>query len=187
MPTRLRTQHGVSMIESLVALLVLAIGIMGLAGLQTRSLIETRLTNARANALLLANDLTERMRLNRAAALGDAPYTTNANTWNDALPAVPDGTCRDNPCTPAQLRDMDLREWRILVTQLLPGGQARIEAPVNDQIRVTFRWRNTLRGSEFAAPDESDRLTAPMAVAVGGCQSEEDRRNWVCHQVFIRP
>jgi type IV pilus assembly protein PilV len=174
-------QTGVSMIESLVAILVLAIGVMGLAGLQARSLVETRLTNARANALLLANDLAERMRLNRDAALGAAPYTIG---WDVDPPEV---NCIANSCTPAQLRDFDLREWRIQVRQLLPSGQAQIEAPVNNQVRVTFRWRNNVRGAEFGAADEQANLMGPLTVPIGGCQSVNDQRDWICHQVFIRP
>ena len=169
-------QRGISMIESLVAILVLAIGVMGLAGLQTRSLVETRLSNARANALLLANDLAERMRLNRDAALGAAPYTLD---WTDK-PTTANCIGTTAACTAEQLRDFDLAEWRSMVTQLLPGGQARIEAPNNGQIRITFRWRNTAKAEEGS--DISDN---PLIVpGVDACANLTD---WICHQVFVRP
>ena len=178
-------QRGVSMIESLVALLVLAIGVLGLAGLQTRSLVETRHTNARANALMLANDLAERMRLNRDQAI----ITDNSNPYlrdfEQSIAAGP--TCTTKACTPAELGQFDRDEWSRSVRQLLPGGQARVEAPANNQIRVTFRWRNNIKGAEFGATDGTDALMAPLVVPIDGCQSATDQRNWICHQVFIRP
>jgi len=180
-------QTGVSMIESLVAILVLAIGVMGLAGLQTRSLVETRLTNARANALLLANDLSERMRLNRTAALSAASTDRYDLIFGGSITGSPPD-CVANTCTANNLRAFDLNEWTRNLRQLLPGGEARIDPPnAAGQIRITFRWRNNVQGSEFGAADVSDDLTAPLTVPIDGCQSPQDRRDWLCHQVFISP
>lgn len=184
---RLHTQTGVSMIESLVAILVLAIGVMGLAGLQTRSLVETRLTNARANALLLANDLSERMRLNRAAALSSVSTDRYDLAFGSSIAGSPPD-CIANTCTSNNLRTFDLNEWTRNLRQLLPGGEARIDPPsAAGQIRITFRWRNNVRGSEFGADDTTAELTAPLAIPIEGCQSPEDRRDWLCHQVVISP
>lgn len=187
-------QTGVSMIESLVAILVLAIGVMGLAGLQARSLVETRLTNARANALLLANDLAERMRLNRNAAvstnLADR-YDLNfggTGCGTNICSDIVRNSCVNGVCSPRDLRTFDLADWTLQVRQLLPGGQARIDVPTaSGQIRVTFRWRNNVRGAEFGAADEQANLMAPLTVPIDGCQSADDQRDWICHQVFIRP
>ena len=60
-PTCARHQRGLSLIESLVALLVLALGIMGLAGVQARMVTETRISNSRAMAVSLIDDLTKRI------------------------------------------------------------------------------------------------------------------------------
>jgi len=188
------TQSGVSMIESLVAILVLAIGVMGLAGLQARSLVETRLTNARANALMLANDLAERMRLNRAAATStvqtdryDLVFGETGCGTNPCSDLVRN-SCVNGVCGPGNLRTFDLADWTQQVRQLLPGGQARIDAPTpSGQIRVTFRWRNNVRGAEFGATDDQANLMGPMTVPIAGCQSAGDQRDWICHQVFIRP
>lgn len=186
--SRRHTQSGVSMIESLVAILVLAIGVMGLAGLQARSLVETRLTNARANALLLANDLAERMRLNRAAATSTDP----SNRYDLAFGEIFNPRdCVAGACDAVALRTFDLAEWTRQVRQLLPGGQARIDAPTTSgQIRVTFRWRNNVRGAEFDLTDNTAELTEPLLRSIsGGCQTDQETRDgvWMCHQVFIRP
>ena len=178
-----RLQRGVSMIESLVAILVLAIGVMGLAGLQTRSLVETRLTNARANALLLANDLAERMRLNRTAATSTNAAQQYTTTFaNRVTPSV---NCVTNACGPSDLRNFDLAEWQMNVQQLLPSGQAQVFSPAADgQIRILFRWRNNAAAQADGTVDAN--LTAPFVI--DGCYDA----NWTtsnaqCHQVFIRP
>ena len=57
-------QRGIAMIEALIALLVLSLGVLGLARLQMSALTESRNTNARAVAVQLANDLAERMQSN---------------------------------------------------------------------------------------------------------------------------
>jgi type IV pilus assembly protein PilV len=178
-----RLQRGVSMIESLVAILVLAIGVMGLAGLQTRSLVETRLTNARANALLLANDLAERMRLNRTAASGTDAAQQYTTTFTNLVTASTN--CVATACGPSALRNFDLAEWQMNVRQLLPGGQAQVFAPSADgQIRILFRWRNNAAAQADGTVDAS--MTTPFEI--DGCYDANwNASNSQCHQVFIRP
>jgi type IV pilus assembly protein PilV len=60
-------QRGITLVEALVALLVLALGILGLAVVQGRTLVETRTANSRATAIRLISDLSERVRLNYMA------------------------------------------------------------------------------------------------------------------------
>ena len=79
----LQRQRGLTLLESLAALVVLALGILGLLAAQTRMLVETRTTNSRATAIRQIVDLGERIKLNRAAALAD-----NYNVENlEAAPA----------------------------------------------------------------------------------------------------
>lgn len=175
-------ESGVALVEALVAMVVLAVGVMGLAALQTRNLVDTRTGVARANAVMLANDLAERMRLNRSAALADSAVTRYDREWNtDATStAVPD--CLTAACDAADVRSFDLAEWYIALRQLLPSGDARIDAPdAAGHIRVTFRWRNNPHASL------STEATAPLSIPIDGCQSESDQADWICHQVFIRP
>lgn len=180
----IQNQRGVSMIESLVAILVLAIGVMGLAGLQTRSLVETRLTNARANALLLANDLAERMRLNRDQALRTDAANPYFLTFGQNIPSPQ--SCVNNLCNPEQLAQFDRWEWSSSLRQLLPGGEAQVAtvAGSTGQLRVTFRWRNNVAST---SDTQTAQLMSPLTVDIDGCRSDGDQRDWICHQVFIRP
>ena len=76
---------GFGMIEILVSLLVLAIGLLGLASLQTTGLTQSSETRNRSQAILLADDMFERIRANRdsinsyaVAAPGTAPTCNSA-------------------------------------------------------------------------------------------------------------
>jgi type IV fimbrial biogenesis protein FimT len=66
-----KLQRGLSLIESLIALVVLAVGVMGLAGVQARMLVESRTANHRAVAIGFIDDLSNRMLLNRDAAMAN--------------------------------------------------------------------------------------------------------------------
>ena len=64
----LGSQRGITLLESLIAMAVLAIGLLGLAGAQIRVLAELRNTVARATAVSLIDDLAHRISLNPEAA-----------------------------------------------------------------------------------------------------------------------
>lgn len=96
----LKSQRGLSLIESLVALLVLTLGVMGLAGVQGRMLAETRTSNARAIAVGLIDDIANRMAVNRDQAMA-AGYNFG---WANAWPAGID--CTVAPCSNAQRRSL---------------------------------------------------------------------------------
>lgn len=66
---RSRTDDGFSMIEVLVAVLILAIGLLGVAGTQLLSMQQTSNANTRSTATLYAQDLIERVRSNGGTAL----------------------------------------------------------------------------------------------------------------------
>src|SRR6218665_2182419 len=98
-------QRGVSLIEALVALLVLALGIMGMAGIQTRTLVESRTTNARAFAVQLADDLLDRMQANAAIRINPPITSPYLAAWGAQAAAPVD--CFTAACTGPQLAAFD--------------------------------------------------------------------------------
>src|SRR4030095_5211790 len=64
-----RLARGTTLIETLVALLVLSIGLLGIAGMQMTSLQNNRGAHLRSQAQVLSYDIADRMRANRIAAL----------------------------------------------------------------------------------------------------------------------
>ena len=95
---------GFTLIEVLVAMLVLAVGLLGLAGLQATSLRNNQSAYNRSQATQLAYDIADRMRANIS---GKATYTA-------MLPsaATAKSTCLSTPgCSIADMATNDLYEW----------------------------------------------------------------------------
>jgi len=91
-------QSGFTLIEVLVTLLILAIGLLGLAGLQTRMLSSEMEAYQRSHALVLVQDMVNRINANRAEARADAYSGTY-------------GTESGHDCDTATVVDTDLCEW----------------------------------------------------------------------------
>lgn len=175
-----KTQSGVSLIESLVALLVLALGILGMAGLQTRTLVESRSTNARASAVDMAEDLSERIQFNIGArSLPVNPYLTGRGP----TPAAP-ADCFAVACTPAELAQMDLRQWKLSLAARLPQGDAAVFTLPNDpsQLGVLISWSDNVS----AQVTDAVAFNAPLNVATG-VPGQDCPGGLICHLVFIRP
>jgi type IV pilus assembly protein PilV len=99
--SRKTAQRGITLIESLIALLILALGVLGLAAVQARMLVETRTTNARATAVRLIADLGERIRMNAVGAQTVDAYTTKGVDFEAPDATAPD----DGACAPAVVSD----------------------------------------------------------------------------------
>ena len=103
-------QGGMSMIELLVAVLVLGIGVLGITALQMVSLQNNRAALYRAEAVQLAYDMMDRTRANPIAvpvagqAYGGVPLA--------AIPADPPALCHQAQCTEVQMVVYDLAMWK---------------------------------------------------------------------------
>ena len=110
--TQIRRLLGFSLIEALVALVVLSVGMIGIAALYGQGLGAARTALYRTIAVNLAADMADRIRANRfARAAYSAPGAPH--------PCGPGGA---TACTPAQLAAYDKLAWSALVDGELPGG-----------------------------------------------------------------
>lgn len=110
-------QKGASLIEILIAVVVISVGLLGLAGLQTSSIKSNQSSYLRSQATLLAYDLSDRMRASRDAAENGA-FNTNSN-HNDKV------------------------SWDLLLQQAMgPSAAATVDPIVgaNNQFRITITW-----------------------------------------------
>jgi type IV pilus assembly protein PilV len=116
MTPQTHTQSGFSMVEVLVALVVLSVGLLGMAGLYVTTLRSGSGSISRMQAVYLAADMADRIRANRtagatfAAGVASTAVVCNATTV----------------CTPAQMAADDLLVWNTQITQQLPGGTGAI-------------------------------------------------------------
>jgi type IV pilus assembly protein PilV len=131
-PIKRKTQRGTTLIETLVALVVLSVGLLGIAALQMTSLRNNRGAHLRSQAQVMAYDITDRMRANRTDAL--------ANAYVIALTATPTG---------AGLVLTDLQQWKNTLAAALPGGDGAIERD-GDMFRITIQWTDSLGLQTFA-------------------------------------
>jgi type IV pilus assembly protein PilV len=105
---------GISMVESLVALVVISVGMLGIAGLYLSSLQAGRSANLRVQAVNLASDLGDRIRANKS---GLVSYNMAAGGTG-----VPHACATPTACTPAFIAENDLFVWSNAVTAALPAG-----------------------------------------------------------------
>ena len=82
--------RGFTLVEALVALVVLSIGLLGVAALQLSSLQSNSSAASRSQATLLAYEVVDRMRANQSAALGGAYDITFAQTPSGSTVAKTD-------------------------------------------------------------------------------------------------
>ena len=107
---KLQHQHGVGLLEVLVALVILAIGALGYVMLQVRALEATSESTQRIQAINIARDLAERVRVNRDGWTGTVSYQTELVSATTQAKAAATPDCAAANCTAAQLADFDVAE-----------------------------------------------------------------------------
>lgn len=127
-----KSQRGTTLIETLVALLVLSIGLLGVAGLQLSSLQNNRGAHLRSQAQVMSYDIADRMRANRDTALKGG-YTIGFG-------ATATGT---------GVAVVDLNNWKAALAVALPSGDGQVETVGTNMIRITVRWTDTIGTQQF--------------------------------------
>ena len=136
MPTPLHSRRGAagsSMIELLVSILIFAFGMLGMIGMQNRTLGYGQMSLLRSQAAALTDDMMDRLRTDRAnAVVGNWEITLGqpASDFN--------GT---------SLAQTDRSDWLTQVAALLPSGQASVHVTTKI-VTVTIQWYE--RGSNAA-------------------------------------
>ena len=150
-----RCQRGISLIESMVAIVVMALGILGMLGMQMRTLSDTSTTVRRAQAIRFIEDLSERTKVNPNALGNIASYVIGMG----ALPQPrnwPD--CDTAACGAQDLALSDIHQWKQGVLASLPLADAVVfqvadETVANNprQLGVLISWRENERADGTAA------------------------------------
>jgi type IV pilus assembly protein PilV len=138
---------GFSLIEVLVTLVVVAVGLLGLAKMQAASISNTQVSRVRSLIALQAGSLASAMHGNRDfwAKKGAAAVTFTASGDVVTDPAnVLSGTrsCVSNVCTPAELAADDVQTWVRNLNRQFPGYQAAVSCTATDPVNcnITLNW-----------------------------------------------
>ena len=169
---RTRRQRGISLIESLIALVITALGILGIVGVQMRTLTDTSSTVRRAQAIRLIEDLGERMKVNPNAISTLDNYLTTFNEQSSAL-SKPSDNCA-NGCTRADQARYDRYRWKQAVETLptgkaqvfIPPAEASIDAQGRRQLGVMIAWRENER-EDLSATDKKNTDATQVRDASG--------------------
>ena len=153
---RSRLQRGISLIESLVAIVVMALGILGILGVQMRTLADTQTTVYRAQAIRLIEDLGERMKINPNALGSINNYVSGFS--DEPTP----GDCSSG-CSHGDQATYDLALWKQAVKATLPLGQASVflapgetDTTNRRQLGVMLAWRENERDTSDAYKNNLD-------------------------------
>lgn len=134
-----KKQSGFTLVEMLVTTLILAFGLLGMAGLQTLSLRNNNNAYLRTQANILAYDIVDSMRANRTAAL--------AGQYDISL--------TESPPSGSSIANSDLSAWLGRLGTVLPQGDGAVACDTTRNIcTVTVQWREN---TNYAS--ESDRTS----------------------------
>lgn len=168
--SRVSRQSGFTLLEVLVAFLILSVGLLGVVGLMVNSKVSQHQAVQRTRAVELADAMVERIRINPAAIATYNIGLSALGATEDASEPSPD--CASSSCTPTQLAAHDLWSWE----QSLQGQAATIAGEGADglvtprgcivfqpaaprvrsgQLSVIIQWRGLVETSDALVEGDS--------------------------------
>lgn len=143
-----RDQSGFTLIEALIAVIVLSVGLLGLAGLQVTANQLSRSAYQRSEAANLAYEILDAIRAN----------SRNAQDYFKGSPYKP--TACNNPLELTDASDVvktDLEKWQNHMACSLPGVSGELTLS-GDTAKVTIQWNDDLaKGTTSSVAGEEDR------------------------------
>lgn len=136
---------GYSLIEVLVAMVVLSLAVLGFAALQITGLTSNKIAMGRSQASMLAYTITDAMRANRTKAISNA-YD---RALDDATPSS----------SSTEQADLDLNEWLTNLANALPSGKGSISVDTSTNVAtVVVQWNENKDASNPSQFSISTRL-----------------------------
>ena len=126
---QLNHQAGVSLVESMIALLVISIGLLGIASLQITAMKQNANALNHSQAVWMAYDMADRVRSNISQFANYADIDTSKGYSQD---------CQGASCNNTQMITADAADWADLV-QNLPAGRGIITGDATE-LAVTVLW-----------------------------------------------
>ena len=136
----IKKPKGFTLLEVMIAMVISAVSLLGLAGLQAQSLSFNNTAYVRSQATYFAYDILEKMRMNKTAA--------NAGGYDLATTDVPlSASCYGTSatCSESDFATADKYEWYTLITSTLPGGAGSVSLATGSGttiVTVVVQWNN---------------------------------------------
>lgn len=166
-----KNNRGVGLIEVLIAMLVMAVGILGFVGLQTTAKRTGYEAMQRSTAVYLINDMLERMRSN-SPAVYDGSYTV-ANLGGGSLGNAAPACVTASSCSSAEIASYDLWEWEQRLDGAVEGGRGGLVSARgclnvnNGFVTVAVAWRGYSEGIDPNHPEDIDNCGAGLGIYDG--------------------
>lgn len=155
---RTRTGHfeqGFTMFEMLIALLILSIGLLGIAGLQSKGQQANYEAYVRTQATMMAYELMDRIRLNPDPdGTGTGAYATA-----DLSAETMTTDCDAASCDKVKLRAYDLVKWRDMLAERIPGGVGTVTTVNRSSDGIGADWRYQITITWDLKTAEQDTVT----------------------------
>lgn len=142
-----RSSGGFTLIEVMIALLVLGVGLLGFALLQTMNVRFTKSAQQRTVASNLAYEIIDIMRTQRSMG-----SYFNGITFDSFSSADPTTACARSADATASA---NIDRWKCEVSTALPEGKAEVKLQADGSLSVTIRW-----GDAHWAADQDDKATS---------------------------
>lgn len=144
-------QAGVGLVEVLVALIIISVGLLGIASMYVISLQAKTTSLSRMKAVNLAQDMADRIRANQNAA---ANYTLSSSNARTSLGNSPNCSVTTVTCTGAQMALYDQYEWDNMIYDStrgmsLPGTATRsitVSGSSPSTVTITLTWQEKNSG-----------------------------------------
>ncbi|MCL5801587.1 MAG: type IV pilus modification protein PilV [Gammaproteobacteria bacterium] len=136
--------QGFSLLEVLVALLVLSVGLLGLAGLSAKGMNSNQSAYYLSQAMAQAYDMADRMRANRAGVVA-GNYDSISGTGSDP------GCISTGCATASQIAQYDANRWNTANANLLPAGQGKVTIQAGNIRIITVMWDEDRTGATGTA------------------------------------
>lgn len=140
MQNKTASTKGFTLLEIMVAMVIFAVGMLGLAGIQALSLENSHSSYSRSQAILLAYDMVDRMKANSTAA-------------NYAIAVGTAATAITNPCdsglvcNASEMAIFDKSQWKTALPVLLISGEGQIVNTAGTSYTITVHWDEDRSGA----------------------------------------
>ncbi len=158
--------RGFTLIEVMIAMLVLSLGLLGIAGTLVATLHSATSNYLKQQAVQTSYDIADRMRSNMLVA----SMPNNSNPYIASLsppsPTAPTPDCTNTACTAANMATYDVWQWQTNVKDSLPGGLGSIAVkpdPTGNKavVTITVQWSDQPAQATFnpASPVTNNTLS----------------------------
>lgn len=176
----LTRQAGISLLESLVAMSILAVAVLGTLGVQLRTLADTQTSVRRAQSVRLIEDFAERIKTHPETFHPPPDHSV------ERAPVSARADCRIAACGAGMLAQWDLTAWQQAVADTLPLGTGQVFAPHGQEaglelpLGVVVAWRANKGGQGDAAYGKPFVIDSPADGAA--CPA-----GLFCHLAHVQP